>query len=110
MKCEVCRGACCETFSLPINGNVPLAGDVIQGDVNRWVALHATVTATGLEFECRCTQLGNDGRCRIYESRPVMCRTYKAGGPDCLEAVKKRRTRLEHIKIREHGDPVVVNG
>lgn len=34
----------------------------------------------------RCTKLGADGRCTIYETRPQLCRTYEAGSdPLCVE-------------------------
>ena len=108
MKCELCRGACCETFSLPIVETLPIAGDVIQVDLNRWLTLHATVGAEKLTFECRCMKLTDDGRCGIYDRRPVVCRTYLAGGADCLEAVRTRRSQLEYSRIRDDGDPVVI--
>jgi Fe-S-cluster containining protein len=104
MNCAECGGACCETFSLPISAALP-AGDSLQADINRWLALHATDDGERLTFECRCTKLSPDGRCSIYENRPVFCRTFQRNGPECLAIVRERRTAEDYSRIREDGDP-----
>jgi len=106
VKCEACRGACCESFSLPaIHVLAPTA------DARRWVELHASkfhVTLQQgrlLEFETPCTKLTPEGRCGIYETRPMVCKVYRAGGPECLATVKVRRSPEDYQRIREDGDP-----
>jgi len=80
-------------------------------DARRWVELHAARTHATLregrllEFEVRCTKLTAEGRCGIYETRPMVCKTYRAGGPECLATVRARRTAAEYERIREDGDP-----
>ena len=102
MKCDVCRGACCESFSLPVEA---LRG-VPNPDAMRWVELHATKPAGDLRFECRCTALTTEGRCGIYETRPNVCRIFTPGGLDCLETVLARRSAEDYERIREEGyDP-----
>lgn len=112
MKCLECRGACCESFAVPVN---------IRPDdpVNVWFLLHATVgkdrTPDGrmvdvAAFECRCTKLTGEGRCGIYPDRPTVCRQYEAGGNACLLTVKRRRTPEEYQRIRDESDPVMIHG
>jgi len=100
MKCDVCAGACCETFMLPI-------ADILvpTADARGWLILHGVETAPGLlEFACRCRALTPDGRCGIYETRPEVCRLFVPGGPDCLAAVRARRAD-RFAEIRDPEDP-----
>lgn len=105
MNCERCRGACCESFSLPaITILSPTA------DARRWIELHGTNRPGHmLHFECRCTALTAEGRCGIYETRPQVCRVFKAGGVDCLDTLRRRRTPEEYQAIREDGDPETIH-
>jgi hypothetical protein len=103
MKCDVCRGACCESFKLPPDA-LGLMGVLAPEDA-RWLTLHATPFPGYLRFECRCTKLTKEGACGIYADRPRLCRDFRAGGPDCLRTVRERRTPEEYLLIREDGDP-----
>lgn len=100
MDCRACRGACCESFSLP----APMV-KVPPPDGKRWLELHATKDGPLLEFECRCTKLKADGSCGIYDDRPDVCRVFRPGGPGCLETVRKRRTTEQYTTIRGPQDP-----
>lgn len=100
MNCERCRGACCETFMIPAS-DIDVPGD----DASRWLALHATPRGRQLEFECRCTKLTAEGRCGIYADRPSLCQIFPVGGPDCLDAVRSRRTPEQYTVIRDPDDP-----
>lgn len=102
MRCDACRGACCETFILP-------ASDLLDDDVSRWLALHASRRQNLLEFDCRCTKLTAEGRCGIYEDRPSLCRTFAVGGSACLDAVRRRRTPEQYQLIRDDGDPTEIH-
>lgn len=92
MNCEICKGACCESFELPLTLVRP--GD----DMSRWLGLHATVlrdpkpVGSRLSFECRCTLLTPEGLCGNYENRPDLCRNYLPGSDACIATVRRRRT------------------
>ena len=101
MKCSECRGACCEQLILPVaNDQATLDFLAVRGQV-----LLDNRAAPGVRLECPCPKLTDEGRCGIYELRPVICSTYKAGGPACLEAVRRRRPPEDFRRIREEGDP-----
>lgn len=105
MKCKVCRGACCETFTAEIYMHPP------NRDAQTWLELHATVKDFGpkLTFECRCTKLTSEGSCSIYEDRPIICELFIRGGKECLETVRTRRTAKEYELIRDEGDPLTIH-
>lgn len=94
-NCRACGGACCEEFALPL-------GDALD-DASRWFALHGTRVSSpsgpALRFACRCTKLTPRGSCSIYETRPEVCRTYEAGGPECLEVLSRRRSPEQRARI-----------
>jgi Fe-S-cluster containining protein len=100
MNCLECRGACCESFSIPIADVKPPGPDE-----RSWLELHGTREGDSIAFECRCTALTADGRCSIYEGRPLVCVFYAPGGPDCLETVRRRRTPEQYQRIRGADDP-----
>ena len=106
MNCAECRGACCEEMALR-------EVDVrIHADALRWLRLHsdpAANTRGWLTFEVRCGALSQDGRCNVYEDRPAMCRYYPAGGQDCLDTVKRRRTADDYRRIRGPEDPARIH-
>ena len=83
--CDICRGACCETLVTPLS----------QDDrVNEWLAARGEVCEKFVRLECRCKHLDPDGRCRIYRTRPQLCRDYPVGSPACIEAIRHRRSAL----------------
>lgn len=96
MNCLQCRGACCEERITPtVNPTF-----ITRFFERRWIALHDTSDGS-------CRELSDEGRCQIYGDRPLICRAYPAGGPDCLAVVSRRRTALQYEKfIREPQDPV----
>ena len=104
MDCAVCRGACCESFTAEIYMHPP------NRDAQRWLELHATVENFGpkLTFECRCTALTSEGRCSIWEQRPMICELFIAGGRQCLDTVRKRRTPAQYQLIRGADDPLTI--
>jgi Fe-S-cluster containining protein len=103
VKCEACRGACCETMQLPFTLFKNLDSDAVS-----WVLLHGRVRVVqqAVELETPCKEL-KEGRCGIYGSptRPLMCSLYPAGGADCLSAVRRRRTAEQYEQIRDPQDP-----
>ena len=99
MKCDVCRGACCESLHLA-------AGSDAHGEWLRAFAPRAL--GSQVELEVRCAQLTPTGRCGIYEARPAVCRSYIAGGAACLDVVRRRRTPEEYAAIRNDDDPLTL--
>ena len=89
--CEICKGACCETFSLGVTQK--------NADFYLWLKYHGTAVESGIRFDCQCKMLV-DGRCSIYEDRPKICRDYQVGSRACLKAIEERRYEQRH-EIRE---------
>ena len=107
MKCYKCRGACCETFSLPLTDLRPPGADA-----RRWVMLHGQTIDDGVlrvEFECACTVLSENGSCSIYSDRPQVCRDMTVGGDECLHLVRTRRSPSQYAVIREEIDPLTIH-
>lgn len=82
------------------SGDLVMGVSVLENDANRWLRYHGQPHPDGIEVEARCSKL-KDGRCSVYKNRPMACRVYVLGGPDCLDAVKRRRTPMEYLTIRE---------
>lgn len=92
--CQICRGACCEEFSLP------LIGITAEDDASKWFMLHGREAGAQLRFECKCTKLTDLGRCSIYETRPEICRRFEVGGEACLDVILRRRSLQQQALIR----------
>ena len=70
--CNMC-GKCCLGFHLPAHN--------LDKDKIRYLCLHKNVEeeqdAQGrptIYIKNRCTQLGTDNKCKIYETRPKVCK------------------------------------
>lgn len=103
MKCQECRGACCEVWEVPLTDLRPPSKDAFQ-----WIMYHGRTIydeTLRLQFECRCTKLSERGSCSVYASRPQVCRDMPVGGDTCLNYVRTRRTAAEYALIREANDP-----
>ncbi|WP_435019616.1 YkgJ family cysteine cluster protein [Tundrisphaera sp. TA3] len=76
--CDHCSGKCCRYFSVPIKQ--PTTWD--DFDEARWYLAHGRTLIYVEEGKwylvvmTRCKYLGPDERCRIYFSRPKICRDY----------------------------------
>lgn len=95
--CDVCKGACCESFIAPVR--------YADEDAQRWLSYHGEVVSQGIMLDCKCSKLKH-GRCTIYDSRPKVCRDFQPGSPNCIAAVLRRR---EHkagriLKLLEEPD------
>lgn len=115
MRCEACRGACCEEVLIP---RVMFAAP--NDDVRRWFELRGSIVPhellegielpeAGLRLEVPCGAL-EDGLCSIYEDRPDVCREFAPGGRHCLETVRRRRSPADYQLIREAEDPEELDG
>lgn len=83
--CELCAGACCESFAIPLPDNM-------EPDMARWLSLRGQIRNMRLVLEVPCENLTNAGQCGTYDTRPQPCRSYPVGGPLCRDAVARRRT------------------
>ncbi len=81
--CEHCAGACCRYLALPLD--VP--EDRRDFDDIRWYLMHEGISVFVeegdwyVQIQTRCKNLRDDNLCGVYESRPSICRDYKA--EDC---------------------------
>lgn len=80
-------------------------------DTGRWLSLRVVGPNDGprLALRCRCSELTDDGRCGIYDTRPEICKRYEAGGAECLETVRLTRTPAEYERIRDSDDPAQIH-
>jgi Fe-S-cluster containining protein len=98
---------CCKYVALPLETPETRR----DFDDIRWYLMHEGVTVFVEEgdwyaqFTTRCRNLQPDGRCGIYETRPQICREYKAGECDYTggdydyEAVFHRPEDLESYAV-----------
>jgi len=77
--CEECNARCCRYLAIEID-TPRTAADY---DDIRWYLLHRRVAVFidhdgvwHLEFRSPCEALGKDNRCKIYDSRPRICRKH----------------------------------
>jgi Fe-S-cluster containining protein len=82
--CELCRGACCETFALD------LRSVALPPDAMRWLTLHGRKSPIGWEVQQPCSAL-RAGKCSIYHDRPQVCRSFAPGCDACRYCVESRR-------------------
>ena len=83
--CDLCGGACCETFIL--------SPSIVPQFSEDWLDARGALLPNGsCELEARCPMLDREGRCSIYHSRPDACAIFAVGGPGCVSAIKRRRS------------------
>ncbi len=76
--CQQCQAKCCRYFCFEIDE--PDSYEEFE-DV-RWYLLHKGVTVHVdeddwyISIDNRCEGLARDGTCRMYDDRPLICRTY----------------------------------
>ncbi len=99
--CEKCKGACCETWVIhPSQYMFPHAtANLVEG---RRVGESADGT---LFLNCRCRFLTGEGKCGIYEMRPVLCQTFVPLGEDCRRTLEAVRPELfKEVQDGKHGN------
>ena len=87
--CESC-GACCRCFPIFASLADSEREPAIQKEARK---LEPHLRTEGhayqlfpLPFHKSCAFLKEDQLCRIYESRPEVCRRFEAGSAQCIEA------------------------
>lgn len=85
--CELCKGSCCETLS------VPLQVGKLSNDDRRYFRMRGKLEGSTLRIQSRCEALTGEGTCGIYSARPEVCRTYVVGSDACVAAIKAQRVR-----------------
>jgi len=110
IKCRMC-GACCNHVAVEIDK--PLTPE--DRDAITWYLMHRNVKVFVdhegdwyIEFYARCDGLGRKNQCRIYESRPDICKDYDPS--DCVRgnpcegekiSFTKREEFLEYLKSED---------
>jgi Fe-S-cluster containining protein len=96
MQCRTGCSDCCRV-RLTITA---VEATAILGEVARWpAARRRALAATGPED--RCAALDDRGRCRIYDARPIVCRSHgvpirmRRGSLPVVEACPRNFTRTE---------------
>ena len=86
--CEECTGLCCRYFALPIE----TPEDRDDYDDIRWYLCHEDVSVFVedgdwyVNIDNKCKHLNDETyMCEIYNTRPRICRKYKAGDCDLIE-------------------------
>jgi len=90
--CEKCQGACCEAICID---TLPLA---LSSDFQRFLEFRTTPQIREVDgkqklmrlFEVPCRMLIN-GKCNVYNQRPMLCKVFKPGGVDCITTIVSRR-------------------
>ena len=81
--CEHCTGVCCRYIALPIDKPTTRR----DFDDMRWYVMHEGISVFVedgdwyIQIAAPCRNLQPDNRCAIYDTRPAICREYKAA--DC---------------------------
>ncbi len=94
--CTQC-GACCRSFPIFASEADAVREPSIRQEA-RLLAEHLQAEDKAyqlfpLPFQTRCPYLKDDELCRIYASRPSVCRRFEAGSAQCIEA--RRRQGIE---------------
>lgn len=82
--CEHCTAACCKYIALPLDP----PEDKRDYDDIRWYVMHDGILVFVedgdwyIQVQTPCKNLRDDNLCGIYETRPHICREYKADGCD----------------------------
>lgn len=90
--CENC-GACCRCFPIFASETDAEREPRIRKEARKLESHLATDDKAyqlyPLPFLERCSFLKEDQLCRIYETRPAVCRHFEAGSSQCIEARKR---------------------
>ncbi|MDB2681893.1 YkgJ family cysteine cluster protein [Opitutales bacterium] len=91
--CTTC-GACCRSFPIFANEADAVREPAIRNEA-RLLPQHLQTDDKvyqlfPLPFQTRCPYLKADELCRIYATRPNVCRRFEAGSKQCIEARRRQ--------------------
>jgi Fe-S-cluster containining protein len=91
--CTQC-GACCRSFPIFASEADARLEPMIRQEA-RQLAEHLQTSDKSyqlfpLPFQNRCPYLQDDALCRIYPTRPNVCRQFQAGSEQCIEARRRQ--------------------
>lgn len=101
--CLKCNGICCRYVALPIDDPETKS----DFDDIRWYIAHRGVWVFVEDgdwyvcFDAKCDFLDKNNRCKIYETRPKICRGYETDECEFFgegEAYDMKFTRIEEIE------------
>ena len=73
--CESCGGLCCKGVSIDVSK---------WTEPQRvWALTRGVIVDDQWYIDAPCKHLGTDGKCLIYDSRPLNCLAYRVDGPTC---------------------------
>lgn len=87
--CEFCNGRCCRYFALPID----TPGNYQEFDYLRWFLTHENASVFRddetyyLLVHSKCRNLDDQNRCKIYSTRPKICRDYSSEKCEYLDVI-----------------------
>ena len=91
--CTQC-GACCRSFPIFASETDAVREPAIRNEARKLPEHLQTEDKAyqlfPLPFQTRCPYLKEDELCRIYESRPSVCRRFEAGSEQCIEARRRQ--------------------
>jgi Fe-S-cluster containining protein len=91
--CTQC-GACCRSFPIFASETDAVREPAIRQEARALPEYIQTEDKAyqlfPLPFHSRCPYLKEDELCRIYESRPSVCRRFEAGSEQCIEARRRQ--------------------
>jgi Fe-S-cluster containining protein len=71
----------------------------MTADQKRWASMRGNLLKSGWRIRSECKNLDADGKCKIYDNRPDVCREYETGGEMCKAA---RRAYKDQLKREEN--------
>jgi Fe-S-cluster containining protein len=102
ITCLECRGECCKKLAF----NIEAPKNIIDFQDIKWYLYHEGVIVYidnegdwMVQVPVKCTKLGKNGRCTIYEDRPPICRMSKV--EDCEKNTDEMAVVFRTVKDLE---------
>lgn len=80
MDCKDCNGACCRWLKMDYGRR--------DRDIEPWIKARGGLWLDGAYWLPHVCPKLKEGKCCIYEGRPLTCRVFKVSSADCLTARK----------------------
>ena len=100
-SCDQCNGVCCRYVSTEIDD----PDDQLEYENIRWFLLHDNVSVYIdhdddwiVEFQAKCSKLGEDSKCTYYDKRPQICRDHDIEDCDKFGEGEPHKVRFETVE------------